>query len=101
MLHLVFSVASVKILTEPGHSGRLGNADTVVLLGEAVIASLADGECSAWLQQCCGQIDLHAMVEDLAALNVIPGRTAPGVRHLDYAGLVELTKIEQRIVSWS
>jgi tRNA 2-thiouridine synthesizing protein B len=76
----------------------LGDADALLLTGDATYALQAGSEPCQALEQLSDQVALFALTEDVQAraISALP----PRVQLLDYAAFVELTCRYERVNSW-
>ena len=80
---------------------RLAKKNSVILLIEdAVYATLADGDKSQLLSDALSDHTLYALKPDLMARGLLDKTLIEGINLIDYDGFVELTEQETNIQSW-
>ncbi|CAG0951931.1 Protein TusB [Burkholderiales bacterium] len=71
----------------------------VLLIEDAVTAAVRDGAFAAKLGAALQQVEVYALVPDLAARG-LKDRVLPGVRLVDYGGFVDLVAESNPVQSW-
>lgn len=96
MLHLIFQSS-----IETAVLNRIDPGDVVVLLENATLRALQNGDMNATLTQQLGNNRLCVLSDDIAMRGISPNELVKGVEVIDYAGLVELTVNNPVIQSWT
>jgi tRNA 2-thiouridine synthesizing protein B len=96
VLHLIFQSS-----IETAVLNRIDPGDVVVLLENATLRALQNGDMNAALTQQLGNNRLCVLSDDIAMRGISPNELVKGIEVIDYAGLVELTVNNPVIQSWS
>lgn len=97
MLHLIFqSVIEQAVLQ------RVGSGDDVVFIENAVFRVYKNNSLSAKLQNMLNDnIHLYVLIEEIETRGIDKQELIPGVKVIDYEGLVQLTENNKVIMTWN
>jgi tRNA 2-thiouridine synthesizing protein B len=87
------ALASCLRLTQPGQA--------ILLIENAVVAALADGEAAAALREKARDCRLYLLEADLRARGLHNSPLLDAIEQVDYSGFVELVAACPRSLSWS